>query len=56
MEDRVDERTSELRKVNRRLRSEIQRREQVESELKRSREALRHLSEHLQRAREEELS
>ncbi len=54
LEDRVDERTSELRNVNRQLRSEIQRREQVESELKRSRQELRNLSEHLQRAREEE--
>jgi PAS domain S-box-containing protein len=40
LEDRVRERTAELTRVNR--------------ELKQSREELRHLSEHLQRAREEE--
>jgi PAS domain S-box-containing protein len=54
LEDRVNERTSKLRSVNRRLRREIQRREQVERELERSREELRLLSEHLQRAREDE--
>lgn len=54
LEDRVNERTSKLRAVNRKLRQEIRRRESIESDLERSREELRLLSEHLQRAREEE--
>ena len=54
LEDRVKERTSKLRSVNRQLRQEIQRREKMERELERSREELRLLSEHLQRAREDE--
>lgn len=54
LEYRVKERTAELRAVNKKLRSEIRIRENVEKELEDSREQLRFLSEHLQRAREEE--
>ncbi|MBN1847131.1 MAG: PAS domain S-box protein [Deltaproteobacteria bacterium] len=54
LEDRVKERTSELRAVNKELLKEIRIREKAEKEVENSREELRYLSEHLQRAREEE--
>jgi PAS domain S-box-containing protein len=54
LEDRVGQRTAELVTVNEHLRKEIQVRKDIERELEKSREELRYLSEHLQRAREEE--
>jgi PAS domain S-box-containing protein len=54
LEARVEERTAELKEINRKLRREIKERKKIEKELERSREELSLLSEHLQRAREEE--
>jgi PAS domain S-box-containing protein len=54
LEDRVGQRTAELVAVNEQLLKEIQVRKDIEKELEKSREELRYLSEHLQRAREEE--
>jgi PAS domain S-box-containing protein len=54
LEDRVGQRTSELVAVNEQLLKEIHVRKDIEKELEKSREELRYLSEHLQRAREEE--
>jgi PAS domain S-box-containing protein len=54
LENRVEERTAELKEINKKLRNEIKERNRVERELKRSREELRLLSEHLQRVSEEE--
>lgn len=54
LEHAVEERVSELVSVNRRLCREIETRKNAELELRKSRQELRHLSEHLQRAREEE--
>ena len=54
LENRVEKRTDELKKINIKLNQEIHERKKVEKELERSREELRHLSEYLQRTREEE--
>jgi PAS domain S-box-containing protein len=54
LENRVEKRTTELKEINKKLRREIKERRKVEKELEHSREGLRLLSEHLQRAREEE--
>jgi PAS domain S-box-containing protein len=54
LETRVEERTAELKEINKKLRQEIKERRKIEKELEHSREELRLLSEHLQRAREEE--
>jgi PAS domain S-box-containing protein len=54
LENRVEKRTAELKEINKKLRREIKERRKVEKELEHSREGLRLLSEHLQRAREEE--
>ncbi|MBI5443735.1 MAG: PAS domain-containing sensor histidine kinase [Deltaproteobacteria bacterium] len=52
LERKVRERTSELVAVNDRLRAEIRTRKITERQLRRSREELRRLSEHLQQTRE----
>lgn len=54
LENRVRERTADLIAVNKQLLKEIQIRKKSERETRRSREDLRHLSEHLQRIREQE--
>ncbi len=54
LEIRVRERTASLEALNQELLKEIKIRSEIEEELKSSREELRHLSEHLHRAREEE--
>jgi signal transduction histidine kinase len=54
LENRVRERTSDLIAANKRLLKEIQTRKKSEQETKRSREDLRHLSEYLQRIREQD--
>jgi PAS domain S-box-containing protein len=54
LENRVRDRTSDLIAVNKRLLREIQTRKKSEQETRRSRENLRHLSEHLQRIREQD--
>jgi PAS domain S-box-containing protein len=54
LENRVRKRTSDLTEMNRRLLAEIQRRKKTEQEMRRSREELRYLSEHLQQMREED--
>ncbi len=54
LENRVRERTSDLVGINRRLLAEIRRRKKTEQEMRRSREELRYLSEHLQQIREED--
>jgi PAS domain S-box-containing protein len=54
LEVRVKERTWELSALNKRLLNEIETRKSIEKEVERSREELRYLSEHLQRAREDE--
>lgn len=54
LENMVRERTADLIAVNKKLLREIQIRKKSERETKRSREDLRHLSEHLQRIREQE--
>jgi PAS domain S-box-containing protein len=54
LENRVEKRTAELKEINKQLRREIKERRKAEKELEHSREELRFLSEHLQRAREEE--
>ena len=54
LENRVEQRTAELKEINKKLRQEIKERGKIEKELERSREELRFLSEHLQRTREEE--
>lgn len=54
LENRVRERTADLMAANKKLLREIQIRKKSERETRRSREDLRHLSEHLQRIREQE--
>lgn len=54
LEDRLKDRASGLLAANQRLRKEIRTRKKMERELEGSREELRRLSEHIQRAREEE--
>ena len=54
LENRIRDRTSDLMAANRQLRNEIKIRKKTEREMRRSREELRSLSEHLQRIREEE--
>jgi PAS domain S-box-containing protein len=54
LEKRVRERTSDLMASNKRLLAEIQIRRKTEQELRRSREELRYLSEHLQQMREDD--
>jgi PAS domain S-box-containing protein len=54
LENRVRERTADLIAVNKQLLKEIKIRKKSERETRRSREDLRHLSEHLQRIREQE--
>jgi PAS domain S-box-containing protein len=54
LENQVRKRTSDLTEMNRRLLAEIQRRKKTEQEMRRSREELRYLSEHLQQMREED--
>jgi two-component system, NarL family, sensor histidine kinase UhpB len=54
LENRVEKRTAELKEINKQLRREIKERRKAEKELEHSGEELRYLSEHLQRAREEE--
>ena len=52
LETRVRERTADLASVNKRLRKEIEARKKTEQEMRKSREDLRNLSEHLQQIRE----
>ncbi|MBI4776475.1 MAG: sensor histidine kinase [Deltaproteobacteria bacterium] len=54
MEQKVENRTSELSSANRQLLEEIAERRHTQQELERSRQELRRLTEHLQAAREEE--
>ncbi len=54
LENRVRERTADMIAVNKQLLKEIKIRKKSERETRRSREDLRHLSEHLQRIREQE--
>jgi signal transduction histidine kinase len=54
LEGRVKERTADLASVNRRLRKEIEARKKIEQEVRKSREDLRNLSEHLQQIREKD--
>ena len=54
LEELVDARTAELRQANLQLKSEIDERTRVESELRASREELRDLASHLQSVREKE--
>ena len=54
LENRIRDRTSDLMAANKQLRKEIKIRKKTEREMRRSREELRSLSEHLQRIREEE--
>jgi signal transduction histidine kinase len=54
LENRVSERTSDLAALNKRLLREIEARKQTEQEVRKSREELRSLSEHLQQIREKD--
>jgi len=56
LETRVQERTTELVAINRKMLEEIEVRKGMERQLQRSRQQLRRLSEHLQSAQEEERS
>lgn len=54
LENRVSERTSDLAALNKRLLREIEARKETEQEVRKSREELRSLSEHLQQIREKD--